>query len=259
MGPEIPLPPSNTREAKSMRTTATLAFLARLLYQYVFSSTYLLNDDRQLREILLREAEINEEKETLCRALLLSMLPNEQLEKTEDVVSTVVQEVVRVVQALVPLSTAESLRKTLRPIVEDATKTWWRVQRCKGKLEADLGLEGFPDWEWSTFDIPSDNTDNSGAQQSGGNDEMIVVFPRVLLMTQGGYDQVFSGFVLRQAQTIDAAREMERIKTSSPTAGRASSVRQNPAKARRMSSSAGQGSDGTHDTARRTFLDQGPS
>ena len=242
-----------------MRTTAILVFLARLLRRYVFQSTYLLNDDRQLREVLLHEAGINEEKETLCRALLLSMLPNEQLETTEKIISNVVQEVVGVVQTLVPLSTAEPLRKTLRPIVEDATKTWWRMQRCKGRLEADVGLEGFPDWEWNTIDIFPDNTDNSSLQQSGGNDEMVVVFPRVFLMAQDGYDPVFPGFVLRQAQTIDAVREMERLEASSPTAGRASSIRQNQARARRMSSSAGRGSGEIRDAVRGAFLDQGPS
>lgn len=213
MKADFPLPPSNSQEAKNMRSAATLAVLARSINTHLFSSTYLLSNDTDMRRVLLLEAESDDEKEMLSRALLLSIQKSEQTQNAEERVSAVMNEVINVVQKLAPASVTEKLGSRLMPVVERTMRTWWRIQRCKSKLEADIDYNSIDGWEWGTLSFPSGPTTSVEEDDSSAEDAVLVVFPKVFLLSKVDseltLEPIFPGVVLRQWQTEAAAEECE--------------------------------------------------
>jgi hypothetical protein len=76
-----------------MRTLVVLTILAASMTRHIFTTTYLLKEDSELRQVLLHLAETNSGKETFCRGLLLSIFVEKQLEMSREKVSTVVRAV----------------------------------------------------------------------------------------------------------------------------------------------------------------------
>jgi hypothetical protein len=84
LGGKIPIPQSNTVDAKNMRVAAILAILARSVDRNIFQPTYHLDFNSGLRELFVQQAAKNSKRESCCRAFLLPMFPQYQ----ERVVST---------------------------------------------------------------------------------------------------------------------------------------------------------------------------
>jgi hypothetical protein len=212
-----------------MRTLVVLAILAASLTRHIFTTTYLLKDDGELRQILLQLAETNSGKEAFCRGLLLSIAEEKQLDVSREKVSTVVREVLHRIQDLVAPGALDKIRSELELVVETAAQTWWTIQRRRSRFEADISTKSDDHWEWQVIEF---NEDDIGiaihgvfAADFASDETALVVFPRVFIVDEEKDTPVFPGVVLRRSQTDAANRESERIKSSSPSVGRTPSAR----------------------------------
>ncbi|RDW80418.1 hypothetical protein BP5796_05116 [Coleophoma crateriformis] len=230
---EIPMPRSNSRPAKQMRSAAVLAVLARLLNQYIFTPTYVLQEDKDLREVLLHEAEVKPDRESLCRGLLLTMSANKPFEAEDERVGTVVRDVTWVLQALVQGTVWDKFREDLKVLVEKAVRGWSDVQRHKERFEPNIDLRSLVGWEWRNVSFAENVPPTGQSSPDGGStksDGVLVVFPGLYSIDQIGYDAIFPGVVLSASQTKLAADEVEKERTSNATLERTISKR-----ARRLS------------------------
>ncbi|KAK0367610.1 hypothetical protein CLIM01_15033 [Colletotrichum limetticola] len=89
----IPIPASNSTQAKQMRATAGLIIYARALTRYVFRPTYFSqeSDDKELLDAL---PTTNAFQDTLVRAVLLEVLPDKQRMRQEACAQHVIEDVI---------------------------------------------------------------------------------------------------------------------------------------------------------------------
>lgn len=67
-----------------------------------------------------------------------------------------------------------------------------------------------------------------------GDEELLVIFPRIYIVQDGGPSPITPGTVLRRSQSLAAVQELDRNKPSSPIVGKGP-VRSRTQKPRRMS------------------------
>ncbi|RDW69297.1 hypothetical protein BP6252_08317 [Coleophoma cylindrospora] len=230
---EIPIPRSNSRPAKQMRIAAVLAVLAQLLNQFIFTPTYVLQEDDELREVLLHEAEAHPDRESLCRGLLLLMSDNKPFVAEEERVGAVVRKVTWVLQALVEGTFWDKFREDLKVLVEKAVRGWSDVQRHKERFEPNIDLRSLDDWEWRKVNFAENVPPTGQGSPDGGftkSDGILVLFPGLYAVDHLEYEAIFPGVVLLASQTKLAADEVEKERTSNGALDRTISK-----KARRMS------------------------
>ncbi|KAH8592633.1 hypothetical protein B0O99DRAFT_597074 [Bisporella sp. PMI_857] len=239
----IPLPRSNSLAAKHMRVAALLAILARSISQHIFQPTYLLedNEDRdEIRSLLVNLAVTNSKKESFCRALLLSIFPEDQAKNSAKAVEQVVREVAWCVRNLVFDAQFEKFRSDVEGVVRKALDVWHLVQNTREKFEPYFELNHYLDFEWHTlrFDNSRVSAGNENTANASKDDEaLLMIFPRIYVIADGEPDPVTPGVVLMKSQSIPAAEEMERNSPSSPVAGKAG-PRSREIRSRAMSNSA---------------------
>ena len=224
-----------------MRISALLAILARCIDQHIFEPTYILDEEDVIRGLLMRLAGTNSKMESFCRGLLLSIFPEEQARNAAKAVERVVREVGWYIQDLLPVSQYESFRSGLEQVVEQARDAWHIMQRAKDKFEPNFELSHYEDIQYQTLGF--EEVDISAIEQnltsaSEGDEEVLVIFPRVYLIDDAEPDPITPGVVLMKSQTVQAAAEMERKNSSSPTAGKAA-PRARPNRSRKSISSNG--------------------
>ena len=116
----IPIPQSNSNEAKTMRVAAILATLSRLINRDIFQPTFLLDSNSGLRELLREQAMENSRREAQCRALLLAMFPDEQIDEASERKQEVACKLMSVVDGLVPREKLELFRSDLDRVIQSA-------------------------------------------------------------------------------------------------------------------------------------------
>lgn len=216
-----------------MRIAAMLAILARCIDRYIFQPTYILDEESGIRELLVRQAVKNSKKESFCRALLLSMFPEEQAKATTERVDRVIREVAWHVQDLFSVTQIENFRTDLQRVVQEACDTWQIIQRATERYEPFFELTHYEDLEWET--LMSDESGTSAREQSttnaanGTDEELLVIFPRLYIVEDAEPSPITPGVVLRRSQSVAAAQELDRKKPSSPT------TRSRPQRARQLS------------------------
>ena len=179
--------------------------------------------------------------ESFCRGLLLSIFPEEQARNAAKAVERVVREVGWYIQDLLPVSQYESFRSGLEQVVEQARDAWHIMQRARDKFEPNFELSRYEDIQYQALGF--EEVDISAREQnltsaSEGDEELLVIFPRVYLIDDAEPDPITPGVVLMKSQTVQAAEEMERKNSSSPTAGKAA-PRARPNRSRKSISSNG--------------------
>lgn len=217
-----------------MRTLLILAILASSLTRHIFTTTYLLEEDDELRQTLLHLAEVDSGKEAFCRSLLLSVSEDKQAYVMRERMSMVVREVLHRVQDLLTPSSIETFRPELEAAVETATQTWCTIQKRRSRFEADVGADSEDPWEWKAIKFDEDEVSsglhNVSAVELAADGPALVVFPRVYIVDEEKDTPVFPGVLLQKSQTVAADRELEQIRASSPSRAKMSSTR-----SRRMS------------------------
>ena len=231
-----------------MRTLVVLAILAASLTRHIFTTTYLLKEDSELRHILLELAETNSSKEAFCRKLLLSISEEKEIHGSQERIATVVREVLHRIQYLAVPDALERFRSELQPVVETAAQTWRKIQKRRSHFEAEDNPKLDDQGEWQAIEFNEDDIGIAApiilAAGFASDEVALVVFPRVVKVDDQVDTPVFPGVVLRKSQTVAASQEVEQIKTSSPSLDKVQPTR--PTRTRRMSL----GGIGQHGTRR---------
>jgi hypothetical protein len=223
-----------------MRIAALLAILARWINDFIFQPIYILDDeDDEIRQLLVRMAVENSKKESFCRALLLSMNSEEHEKKASKRVERVVSEVVWYVRDMLSAVQYESFRSGLEQVVQQACDAWKIAQCSREKFEPFFDLIQSDSQEWQPFRFEEGGAgagEQDSTTPSDGDEELLVIFPRIYSIEDEPPDPITDGVVLMKSQSTAAMAEVEieRRKPSSPTVGKAIS-RPSPNKSRNKS------------------------
>lgn len=206
-----------------MRIAALLAILARSVAQHVFQPTYILEVKDEIRELLVHLAILDSKKESFCRALLLSIFPDDQTINGTKAMERAVREVLSCVRNLVSDTQYEIFRLGVVNIVQKAREAWQLVQGTKEKFEVYFELNHYVDLEWQplNFDDGRVGVRDEDTVKAEGDEALLMIFPRIYIIEDSEPDPVTRGVVLMKSQSIPAVEEMERNNPSSPTTARA--------------------------------------
>lgn len=188
---------------------------------YIFQPTCILEEDDEIRLLLIRLAVMNSKKESFCRGLLLSMDPEEQTKIASKRVERVIKEVAWFVRDLLSVVQYESFKLSLEKVVQRACDFWRIIQYAREKFEPYFELNHYNDFEWQPLRF--EGGEQSMLRSSNGDEELLVIFPRIYIIEDDEPDPITHGVVLMKSQSTAAAEEeeAERRKASSPTAGKA--------------------------------------
>jgi hypothetical protein len=217
----IPLPRSNSPAAKRMRIAAMLAILARWINLAIFQPAYILDEDEEIRILLVRLAAANSKKESFCRGLLLSIDPEEQTKNASKRVERVIKEVAWYIRDSLSVVQYESFRSGLELVVQRACDIWRIVQCAREKYELYFELNHYTDIEWQPLKF--EGGEQNLTRASDVDEQLLVIFPRIYIIEDDEPDPITNGVVLMKSQSTAAAEEeeVERRKPSSPTVGKA--------------------------------------
>lgn len=219
----IPLPLSNTREAKQMRICAVLAIVAWALAQYIFQPTYLLQCN-ELSDLLDGLADDDPVREHYLRSVLLPVSPSRQKANGKKRIEQVVVEVMACISPVFPSSRHEELRGSLETICKSICGQWMRLQLLDEKVEPSF--DAYDEEDWKMLNLPPINNDDEGGAALGipatesaivdddryqavGDIEDIsaVLWPSFLSFRGGESELLTEGFVLNKAQVKPAFNE----------------------------------------------------
>ena len=219
----IPIPQSNSNEAKSMRVASILATLSRLIDRHIFQPTFLLDSKSGLRELLREQASVNSKREAQCRALLLAMFPEDYVGGASERKQEVACKLMSVVDGLLPREKLELFRSDLDRVVQSAVEIWMKIQRMKQKLEPDFVPKRHETAPWQYFKPDGDPVICGGGAEAYGDPELydlkLAIVPRLFLVDESGPRPVTAGLMLQKSRCVAAEREVE-AQPSSPTTNR---------------------------------------
>lgn len=222
----IPLPLSNTREAKKMRISALLAILAWALAQYIFQPTYLLQCN-ELSDLLAGLADDDPVRENYLRSVLLPVQPSKQKANGKKRIDQVVTEVFATVSPVLSSSRHDAARGSLETACKQICGQWMRLQLLDEKIEPSFDAYDEEDWKLLHLAALEGDTSNgdSNAQADVANGESAiadddshngvgdieeiaaVLWPSFLSFRGGESELISEGFVLAKAQVKLASSE----------------------------------------------------
>ena len=212
-----PVPASNTRAAKQMRTFLVMAVLSRLLTKHIFTPTYIIKEEDELRDALFEM--VDDPKKKFLRGLIMSVFENKQKDIATQRVSAVVREVLDPIHGLLGLKSAQKFGEDLESKVQAAKDLWWRLQRHQSYIEADIKSD-VDDWEWQSIRLSNENdqmTSRNVEVEAFDTDEVVLtLFPRIFIVDVSRDIPVFPGVVLQKSQTVSAQQEINELPASSP-------------------------------------------
>ncbi|KAL2430711.1 hypothetical protein ABEF95_013076 [Exophiala dermatitidis] len=208
----VPLEPSNSPRARQTRTMLVMALLGKSLEEYLFSPTYLFEDDDELRLLLFKMT--NTRMKTLWRRMLLWM--SDESDRKETVkssrVQSAVEETMEPLQKLLDAETFIQLTSELQEVVSQAAEAWEPLQRCQQHFEVSTNLTTrAAGWVWNSIHFKSDHAGlgmdlvpvDSGAFSLDGQEVLMVLFPRVCAIDRSknpAFTPVFPGIVLQKSE-----------------------------------------------------------
>ncbi len=161
---KIPLPSSNSPQAKQMRIAAVLVVLGHYLAEQIFQPFYGL-EGGELNDFLSDLAEEDPRRETFLRsALLATMSPEEQQENSQERRLHVLRTVFSILQLLLEDRQRESFRQSLQDLCVRCCEVWSEMQRLEGKIDWSLEVHGPEMWDF--LELPHMVEDNSGTSSS---------------------------------------------------------------------------------------------
>ncbi|KAK1093100.1 hypothetical protein LTR48_003000 [Friedmanniomyces endolithicus] len=252
LAPSMPMPEGNTDAGKHMRCVAILGSLARGFTDSLFQPTYLLPENSGIRDMLLRQANADPERESTLRALLQGSLPNEQEHAASKRVETVCNRLMMEVSFLLSSDENARLQKSLTILADEASEAWREICCFTEAVAPSFEIVQFTEWSWNSLIYKAGRlVIDEQAQQAGDNREQIVfvVFPRLY---DGERHPETHGVLFMWSEAQAPMRDVAPVQLSSRQ-GRSDSTR---SRLHSRKPSTGVASDHTH-SGRQFFL--GPS
>lgn len=175
----VPLPASTSKGAKGMRLVITLAIISREIDKHIFQPNYLDLDDNRLRSLLTELATTDGDKESFCRAMLLSVDETAQIESSQSRISRISRNVTHNLFGSLPGSEQDVIRQTISKIAERAIKVWIPLQHANLKYEPDFEPLDWNDPEWTFFVFPGEKAGNAETETGPPIDNPLTIFPRL--------------------------------------------------------------------------------
>ncbi|KAL5340245.1 hypothetical protein BJX70DRAFT_407541 [Aspergillus crustosus] len=220
----VPLPQSNSLAAKQMRLAIFLAILAREVDKQIFQPTYIVPEDAGIRDILANLAASDNERESFCRSILLSINPEVQNTALLSRIQAVIRNASSYLYGMLPDDQFDQLRASIGKIVERAVSVWNPLQRSLQRYEPDFEPLKWGDDLCSPLDFPEESHSGSETGPDMLDESLLTVFPRLTVVEKGNRFPLTYVVQLRRShpQCIAAEREVSNIPTS-PVIGRVAS------------------------------------
>lgn len=206
-----------------MRISAILAILATLIDQYIFRSTYLMEDATGVEQLLLDEAGTNSRKESFMRAMLLATREDEQDSHSSKRIQDVTKELMSRIQDLLPVEQRTKFDSELRTVVTDLRDAWNITKSLERKVEPtfSLGVQGL-EWEPISLEAPSEKRKRGQDESTttGGMQDpvLLVLCPGMYAIDEKNIQQVLPALILSASQTEEAQRELQNMPVRPPPA-----------------------------------------
>lgn len=228
----IPLPLSNSGEAKQMRVAALVGILGWVCAQHIFQPTYLLQCN-ELCGVLASLADDDHARETYLRSVLLPVSPSRQKENGKKRIQQAIFDVLACVAPLLPKSRQEEVKSSLEAVCKHICGQWMRLQLLEEKIEPSFDAYDGDDWKLIELPVfsgtsavpltPQPQDGGSGGGSSGGDstgtcavveegitdieDIAAVLWPSFLSSRDGESELLTEGVVVAKAQTRAAYHE----------------------------------------------------
>lgn len=205
------------------------AVISNLLMEHVFIPTY-VNRGHALYERLSVEAAKDPARESLCRALILSLAAGDEVQRppVDEIVESITQSADKMLGPMLLAEHEEAFEVGLKGLILKAMVLWANIQSSTTRIEASLSKFAHGGWDQIKL---STNTGRQVAEEptqntNGNADEVaFVFFPVFYTITEmNHHDVIFRGFAVKQSQLAcveHEAGEPPRIQA------RASSTRRN--------------------------------
>ncbi len=162
----IPLPSSNSPEAKQMRIAAVLAVLGHNFATYIFQPFYLV-DGTEFSEFLSDLASEDPKREAFLRsALLATITAEEQKATTHERTEIVLDMILPAVKTLLEDGNRDSFRKALGELCQHCCETWSEIQRLEDRVDGSTHVDIPALWDLLELPhIPQDTGSTSGGSK----------------------------------------------------------------------------------------------
>ncbi|KAL4891334.1 hypothetical protein BDV59DRAFT_194309 [Aspergillus ambiguus] len=222
----VPLPASNSKEAKQMRLAVILGVLSREIDKLIFQPTYILPEESPIRETLANQATSEDEKESFCRLLLLSIDWPTQKRELDTRIQKVVRNVAYYLDGLLIETQFNEFRLSLEKIVRRSAEIWEKFQRSKQKYETDFEPLQWDDLEWVEFPFPEADISEDRRVATTPDENLLTVFPRISTIDHDGRDPLTFAIQVRRSSAACIAAGQELVpRIAGPLPRRAASGR----------------------------------
>ncbi|OCL07659.1 hypothetical protein AOQ84DRAFT_222662 [Glonium stellatum] len=208
----ILIPPSNTPAAKLARKAVMLSIFAMIFERFIFTAVDTPLAIANLDSILFDIANEDEEKEALCRSILLSV--SSRHSPPNGGFQHYIKEAIDAFGTLVPSKSRVEFRTEAKNLVTAAADCWSKVRSSRQKPIATLDYETFPN-RWEDVALPSQkhqqNTEDAEASDPEDQDEVaLIAFPAILVRTNDAWEPACPGFLIRYSHMYGAEDEWRR-------------------------------------------------
>ncbi|RYP47649.1 hypothetical protein DL768_006302 [Monosporascus sp. mg162] len=142
----LPLPASNTPDAKHMRIAACIAALGSRFFQLIFVPVYQQSDTGELSDLLSNLATADTRRETYLRSILLGVLPEEQISIRNQRTAEIVDDVCTGIGCLLEDQKKAAFRVRVEEACKVAAECWQNIRFMETKVNPFMPIyEGMED------------------------------------------------------------------------------------------------------------------
>lgn len=149
---DIPLALSNSVAAKASQLVVVLALISRLMVDRIFKTTWLVEEDLELRRELHFLAQSDRSKEEITRALLVSLA---DATSRDSYLLGVVQQAHRQVKGVLDPELADKFRKDFQAIFAKAARRWEDLRLRKSRIDVDFEVHDDQPCLWRSVKLSS--------------------------------------------------------------------------------------------------------
>lgn len=204
------IPTSDSDIAKNFRMALAFAILTELLMEHILRPTFVLRR-HVIHELLFDLAEVDSVKESLCRALLLS-LSDTEVDRYGKGPGKFLRDAQNLLDPMLAVENLDIFAFDLRALIAKAMALWNDIQKNTTRIEASLFEPGYDDWQPLQIAEgvePPAVQDTAVDGQTGPTDPIaFVLFPAFFSVADSNPFSIFyQGLAVRQSQKAAAEEE----------------------------------------------------
>ncbi|KAK7883360.1 hypothetical protein LTR67_011327 [Exophiala xenobiotica] len=217
----LPLPRSNSANARAMRAILVLSTLSNAFMRFIFTPTYLLPEAGRLDDILGLAAESSGTHETFVRSVLLRLFPDDEGRMIESRVAGLLEYVMLRVKNILAPEQVTICESGLKELGQKSALVWSKFQHNKRHLKVrkadnDMSLE----WKILRISLEGEEVLEPLAS-SNPADVVVTVFPQTFSVDEVDDRLVWPGVVIVKSQLWEVEDEikLERGRKTSTRSG----------------------------------------